>query len=46
MPHCHSRKYSPLVAERRCLGLAETLRCTLWEEGALLVGQLKAGASR
>ena len=41
---CHSRKRSPWSLKRRCLGLAETLRCTLWEgEGALLLARSAEG---
>lgn len=37
-PTCNSQKHLPWSLKRRCLGLAETLRCTLWEgEGALLL---------
>lgn len=37
-PTRYSQKHSPWSLKRRCLGLAETLRCTLWEgEGALLL---------
>lgn len=37
-PPASPPKHSPWSLKRRCLGLAETLRCTLWEgEGALLL---------
>lgn len=37
-PTRSSAKHSPWSLKRRCLGLAETLRCTLWEgDGALLL---------
>lgn len=33
-----SQKHIPWSLKRRCLGLAETLRCTLWDgDGALLL---------